>query len=61
MTAITDILLPPWGQLRGVRLVDLLDQAGPCGAALAGRHRQLWQWEGLRMLPMLLDEPGYQD
>ena len=28
---------------QGVRLVDLLDQAGPCGAALPGRHRQLWQ------------------
>ena len=27
---------------QGVRLVDLLDQAGPCGAALPGRHRQLW-------------------
>jgi hypothetical protein len=27
---------------QGVRLVNLLDQAGPCGAALPGRHRQLW-------------------
>ena len=30
----------------GIRLVDLLDQAGPRGAALLGRHRQL----GLRLL-----------
>ena len=30
----------------GIRFVDLLDQAGPCGAALLGRHREL----GLRLL-----------
>ena len=30
----------------GIGFVDLLDQAGPCGAALLGRHREL----GLRLL-----------
>jgi len=31
---------------QGIRLVDFLDQAGPCGAALLDRHREL----GLRLV-----------
>jgi hypothetical protein len=57
------------GAAQGVRLVDLLDQAGPCGAALPGRHRQLWLrlvgrtdaggWLGLMVaLPTLGREAG---
>ena len=55
--------------VQGIRLVDLVDQAGPCGAALPSRHRQLWLrlvgrtdaggWLGLMVaLPTLGREAG---